>query len=207
MTSPPGPPPPPYGQGPYGQGPYGPPPGQLYPQQGQPYPPPPPQPYSTPAGYPLPPAPPKRKNRMWLILGVVGLVLLLLIAAAIVVAYFLVGRGTVTANNVEIGDCLADMPDGTRVLTVRTVDCAESHEGEVFAMLTMPDGDFPGQSSLEEFSDSCGPALAAYAPTAIEDPSVGVYVLYPTEETWTQGDRVVTCIATVDPPRAGSLKG
>ena len=201
MTTPPGPPPPPYGQGPYGQGPYGPPPGQ-------PYPPPPPQPYSTPAGYPPPPPPPaKRKDRLWLILGLVGLVLLLLIAAVVVVAYFLVGRGTVTANNVEVGDCLAEMPDGTRVLTVRTVDCAEPHAGEVFAMLTMPDGDFPGQTALEEFSDGCGPALATYAPAAIEDPSVGVYVLYPTEETWTQGDRVVTCIATVDPPRTGTLKG
>lgn len=200
MTTPPGPPPPPYGQGPYGQGPYGPPPGQ-------PYPPPPPQPYSTPAGYPPPPPPAKRKNRLWLILGLVGLVLLLLIAVVVVVAHFLVGRGTVTANNVEIGDCLAEMPDGTRVLTVRTVDCAEPHAGEVFAVLTMPDGDFPGQTALEEFSDRCGPALAGYAPAAIEDPSVGVYVLYPTEETWGQGDRVVTCIATVDPPRTGTLNG
>ena len=74
-------------------------------------------------------------------------------------------------------------------------------------MLTMPDGDFPGQSALEEFADGCGPKLAAYAPAALEDPSIGVYVLYPTAETWTQGDRVVTCIATVDPPRTGSLEG
>ena len=184
MTTPPGPPPPPYGQGPYGQGPYGPPPGQ-----------------------PPPPPPAKRKNRLWLIVGLVGLVLLLLIAAVVVVAYFFLGRGTVTANNVEVGDCLAEMPDGTRVLTVRTVDCAEPHAGEVFAMLTIPDGDFPGQTALEQFSDGCGPALATYAPAAIEDPSVGVYVLYPTEETWAQGDRVVTCIATVDPPRTGTLKG
>jgi hypothetical protein len=35
---------------------------------------------------------------------------------------------------------------------------------------------------------------------------VQLYVLYPTAETWKQGDRAVTCIATLDPPRTGSLK-
>jgi hypothetical protein len=30
----------------------------------------------------------------------------------------------------------------------------------------------------------------------MQDPSIGVYVLYPTPETWNQGDRAVTCIAT-----------
>jgi hypothetical protein len=49
--------------------------------------------------------------------------------------------------------------------------------------------------------------LASYVPGAITDDSVQLYVLYPTTETWEQGDRAVTCIATLDPPRTGSLKG
>ena len=39
------------------------------------------------------------------------------------------------------------------------------------------------------------------------DDSVGVFVLYPTQETWDQGDRAVTCIATLDPARPGRIKG
>jgi hypothetical protein len=49
--------------------------------------------------------------------------------------------------------------------------------------------------------------LATYAPDAMTDDSVQMYVLYPTPETWEQGDRAVTCIATLDPQRTGSIKG
>ena len=65
----------------------------------------------------------------------------------------------------------------------------------------------PGQSAIEEYQNKCEPELASYAPDAITDDSVQLYVLYPTAETWEQGDRAVTCVATLDPPRTGSLKG
>ena len=134
-----------------------------------------------------------------------GLWVLLLAAGAIF--YFTIGKGTVTATDVEVGDCLKEIPGSTRVLTVDTVGCNEPHAGEVFAVLLMPEGDFPGQSAIEEYQNKCEPELASYAPDAIIDNSVQLYVLYPTAETWKQGDRAVTCVATLDPPRTGSLKG
>jgi Septum formation len=70
----------------------------------------------------------------------------------------------------------------------------------------MPEGNFPGQSAIEAYQNKCEPALATYAPGAVTDNSVQLYVLYPTAETWSQGDRAVTCVATLDPPRSGSLK-
>jgi hypothetical protein len=120
---------------------------------------------------------------------------------------FSLDKGTVTATDVKVGDCLSEIPDSARVLTVDTVGCEESHAGEVFAVLTMPDGDFPGPTVIEEFQNRCEPALAAYSPDAMTDDSVQLYVLYPTAETWEQGDRAVTCIATLEPPRTGSLRG
>ncbi len=66
---------------------------------------------------------------------------------------------------------------------------------------------FPGQPAIEKYADKCSPELASYSPDAITDDSVQLYVLYPTAETWEQGDRAVTCVATLDPPRTGSLKG
>jgi Septum formation len=134
-----------------------------------------------------------------------GLWVLLLVAG--VLFYFVIGKGTVTATDVKTGDCLKEIPGSTRVLTVDTVGCEESHAGEVFAVLMMPEGDFPGQSAIEEYQNKCEPELAAYSPDAVTDDSVQLYVLYPTAETWEQGDRAVTCIATLDPPRTGSLKG
>jgi Septum formation len=211
VTTPPGPPPPygppPYGEQqppyrqqppPYGQQPPYPPPGAPYPPPGAPYPPP------TSGYYP----PPKKTNTGRIVL-VVGGIIVGLVALVVVVGlafYFLSGDDRVTATDVQVGDCLSEIPDSTRVMTVQTVECAESHAGEVFAVLRMPDGDFPGAAAIEDFQGRCEPALAAYSPESMADDSVQLYVLYPTPKTWEQGDRAVTCIATLDPPRTGSLK-
>lgn len=143
-------------------------------------------------------------------LAIAGLVLSALWVVGLIAGvaiYLMVAKGTVTATDVKVGDCLKQIPGSTRVLTVDTVGCDQPHAGEVFAVLQMPDGDFPAQSAIEEYQNRCEPALAAYSPTAMTDDSVQLYVLYPTADTWKQGDRAVTCIATLDPPRTGSLKG
>ncbi|MBP1818894.1 septum formation family protein [Mycobacterium sp. OAE908] len=212
--------PPPYGEPP--QGPYGQPAQNPYPPQPGGYPPPPPGSYPPPppGAYPPPPPlpygeapsfghygpPPKKKTRWGLIIGLaVGVLALLAIAAIVFVV--IIGKGTVTATDVKVGDCLKEIPGNTRVLTVDTIGCDKPHAGEVFAVLLMPEGDFPGQSAIEAYQNKCEPELATYAPGAVTDNSVQLYVLYPTAETWSQGDRAVTCVATLDPPRSGSLKG
>ena len=62
-----------------------------------------------------------------------GAIALLAVAAIVFVA--IVGKGTVTATDVKVGDCLAEIPDSARVLTVKTVECNQSHAGEVYAEL------------------------------------------------------------------------
>jgi hypothetical protein len=225
VTTPPGNPPP-YGQPPqYGEQPpqYGqqpsnpypppppsasyPPPPPSYPPPGPGYPPPPPQPYSQqPPGYFAPPPKSNSKKIAFIVLGVIAALFVLVIVGGVVL-YLAFGRGTVTATDVEMGDCLSEIPSDTRVLTVQTVGCEESHAGEVFAVLQMPGGEFPGQPTIDAYADKCSPELASYSPSAMTDDSIQLYVLYPTAETWDQGDRAVTCVATLDPPRSGSIKG
>lgn len=161
-------------------------------------------PYGAPpaAGFP---GPPPKKTRWGLIIALVVGVFALL-AVGVIVFVVIVAKDTVTATDVKQGDCLKTIPTSTRVMTVDTIGCDQPHAGEVFAVLQMPDGDFPGHSAIEEYQNKCEPALATYSPDAITDDSVQLYVLYPTEETWKQGDRAVTCIATLDPPRTGTLK-
>ncbi len=160
---------------------------------------------TAPGYYAPPPQKGSRKTLYWVLGIVVGLLVLGVVAG--VVFFMVVGKGVVTATDVKVGDCLKEIPNDSRVLTLNTVGCEESHAGEVFAVLLMPDGDFPGQPAIEKYADKCSPELAKYAPDAMADETVQLYVLYPTAETWEQGDRAVTCIATLDPPRKGTIKG
>jgi Septum formation len=116
------------------------------------------------------------------------------------------GQGTVSATDVNVGDCIVDIPNSPRVLSVQKVSCDKPHEGEVYAVLNMPNGPFPGQSNIDEYQNKCNPELQIYSPSAMQDPAIGVYVLYPTPETWSQGDRAVTCVATSTEKRTGSVK-
>ncbi len=140
------------------------------------------------------------------IAGLVLSALWVLVLLAGIVFYLFVGSGTVGANEVKAGDCLTELPASGLVLTVDTAPCGEPHEGEIFAVMNMPDGDFPGQSAIEEYQNKCAPELAKYSPEAARDPEVGLFVLYPSEDSWREGDRTVTCIATSDTPRTGTLK-
>lgn len=228
------PPPPPYGQPQYGQPQYGQP---AYGSQPYPPPPPQPYQGGFGEPFPAPATRTNWWAIVSLIFGIIGGILISLvcgviglikakdyqsgrgmaIAGIVLSALWMVGvlifvivavsSDRVTATDVKVGDCLAEIPDGERVLTVKTISCDEPHAGEVFAVLTMPDGDFPGQAAVEAYHEKCSPELVSYSPQSMLDDSVQLYVLYPTEETWANGDRLVTCIATLDPPRTGSIKG
>jgi hypothetical protein len=142
-------------------------------------------------------------------MAIAGLVLSALWVVALLAGiafYFIVGSGTVGANEVKAGDCLKKLPASGLVVTVDTAPCNEPHKGEIFSIMTMPDGDFPGSSAIEEYQDKCAPELEKYSPEAARDPQVGLFVLFPSQDSWGQGDRAVTCIATSDTPRSGTLK-
>lgn len=158
-------------------------------------------------GYPGQYPPPQKKSRAkWWLLGGLAAVLLLVVAVGAIV-WSVANSGNVTATEVKVGDCLSEIPTGDTVMRVKTIGCEQAHAGEVFAVLNMPDGDFPGQPAVEAYSQKCAPALAGYSPSSLTDDTVQLYVLYPTAETWSSGDRAVTCVATLNPPRAGSIKG
>jgi hypothetical protein len=163
-------------------------------------------PYQQP-GYGQPFGQPLKKSRtgLYIVLAIVGVVVALIIAGVVSIAWF--ARNNVIATNAKVGDCIADVPTDALILTLPTVDCGQPHGGEVFAVLKLPDGDYPGSSAIDEWKNKCPAELATFSVEANEDPSVGVFVLYPTKETWDQGDRALTCIATLDPKRTGSLRG
>lgn len=142
-------------------------------------------------------------------MAIAGLVLSALWAVVIVVlvaALVFFDKGTVSATEVKAGDCLKELPASGLVITLDTAPCTEPHTGEIFSVMEMPDGEFPGTFAIEEYKNKCAPELADYSPEASEDPDVGLFVLYPSQDSWEQGDHTVTCIATTDSPRTGPLK-
>jgi hypothetical protein len=149
--------------------------------------------------------PKKSRKGLYIALSIVGVVAIVAIVGVVALAAIR-AHDKVVATHTKVGDCIADVPTDSLILTVPTVDCGQPHGGEVFAVLTMPDGAFPGSAVIEEWKNKCPAELETFSAGASADPSVGVLVLYPTQQRWDDGDRVVTCIATSDPKRTGSLK-
>jgi Septum formation/Domain of unknown function (DUF4190) len=108
------------------------------------------------------------------------------------------------ASYFKVGDCFGAMPVSGQDATL--VDCEEPHAAEVIAVFVLPDGDFPGPDTVEEYTNRCEGELAAYSPDAADDPSIRVRKNYPDEKSWGLGHRSVNCIASFKTPRAGSLK-
>ncbi|WP_155057828.1 DUF4190 domain-containing protein [Streptomyces blattellae] len=98
--------------------------------------------------------------------------------------------------SLEKGECF-DSPGGLEGFTydVDSVPCAGRHDGEVFAVVEMPDGSYPGDDEVTRFADDkCYALQDGYAMDAWALPgTVDVYYLTPTRQSWRLGDREITC--------------
>lgn len=140
-------------------------------------------------------------SAVWVLIGIA------VVAVLVVNKDEIFDPNSVNAADVGLGDCLSEIPsDASLVASVKTVACTDPHKGEVYHVVTVPDGDFPGETAIIDYQDKCQPALEEFSPSAMADPEVGMFVLYPTADSWKRGDRAVTCIATTDIPRTGSLQ-
>jgi len=121
--------------------------------------------------------------------------------------------GTLSAFDVEVGDCFNDPGAADVVYSVEAVICAEPHDREVFAVLEYPasnSAEYPGQATVEEWTaDNCITEFNEYVGTDFWESSLDINWLVPTEESWERGDREVVC-ALYDlgkEPLTGSVAG
>ncbi|MFI8191008.1 DUF4190 domain-containing protein [Streptomyces sp. NPDC085946] len=106
--------------------------------------------------------------------------------------------GEGTAYALARGDCF-DSPTGAlegETYDVEEVPCAGRHDGEVFAVVELPSGDYPGDDRLTDRADGeCSTLADRYAMDAWAVPEdVDVYYLVPSRESWRFGDREITCL-------------
>lgn len=100
----------------------------------------------------------------------------------------------------DVGDCLviADMVagGGGGITELPTVDCAEDHDAQVFAVIAMPDGDYPGDDAVETaMTDGCTTAFEEFVGIPLEESALEADGLAPSEDTWAVGDREILCLA------------
>nr|WP_313904468.1 septum formation family protein [Streptomyces sp. 15-116A] len=110
------------------------------------------------------------------------------------------------------GDCF-NSPGGLDGWTTEAarVPCARAHDGEVFAVLTRPDGAYPGDDVLTDLADErCYALQDAYVMDSWALPDdVAVYYLVPSRQSWRYGDREITCVFGKEDGRSkltGSLR-
>ena len=120
------------------------------------------------------------------------------------------GEGTDTdAFAIKVGDCLNDAEVAEEVSSVPVVDCSEPHDSEAYASIMMPDGDFPGGEAVTAAAEEgCLAEFEGYVGIAYEESAFEVSFYFPTEGSWSGGDREILC--TVYDPNGqttGSAQG
>jgi hypothetical protein len=129
-----------------------------------------------------------------------------IITSVIVYGLSIQGK-SVQAADLTTGDCVKDAYDGALPTWVKRVRCDRPHYGEVFAVLTQPDGSpYPGDQPANTGADACGSKSFEYAPNSPEGPTFRIAVAYPTTQAWANGERSLVCVAISKHERWSSLR-
>ena len=110
----------------------------------------------------------------------------------------------VDAKKMKVGDCINDnsgAPSSTgtdgpvEVESVKVVPCNGPHDGEVLAAFKLG-GLFPSENEMsQKASVGCKRLMANRLRRDPAASSLATSYYYPTVESWTRGDRAVTCVA------------
>jgi hypothetical protein len=96
--------------------------------------------------------------------------------------------------SLHVGDCFDDPADFADVSDVIIVGCSEPHDNEVYANLLVEFDSFPGTQAMQETADEmCLPEFETYVGRDWETSALDYGWLYPTADSWADGDRIVTC--------------
>ena len=161
-----------------------------------------------------PPAPAKKGSR-GLLVGILAAVVVVALGATAFFVFFAgsdpealepdVSSSTqATVGQLVVGNCLEDISGSGSVGDVSVVPCSVDHTSQVIGSTTFTDGDFPGQPTLvSQTTAACTPDLVTSGDVPADELALVVWT--PSESSWSGGDRVGLCIATVDGSTTGSL--
>jgi hypothetical protein len=115
--------------------------------------------------------------------------------------------GDVDVFDLEVGDCLGEETGEGEIESLEAAPCSEPHSEEIFAALTVPDGDYPGQEALDAEAEGCLEEFAAFVGMPYQESVLEINYMTPTEESWGMGDRELLCtIYDPDADTTGTLQ-
>ena len=110
-------------------------------------------------------------------------------------------EGAVDPFEVALGDCVeqpvsSQSEEVEEVESVKAVPCGQPHDGEVYAVFDLPDGDFPGEKEVAAAGeDRCVEEFGTFVGTSYDDSQYEITSLFPTRDSWeSQDDREYVCI-------------
>ena len=96
--------------------------------------------------------------------------------------------------SLQVGDCI-DIPDAAQLLVDRldTLPCDQPHDAEIYAEQTLTEP--PEQTALDSMAnDFCLAEFEPFVGLPYEESVLEVTFLYPTDDSWAQGDDVLQCV-------------
>jgi hypothetical protein len=113
--------------------------------------------------------------------------------------------------SLTIGDCVmdADTPLSADLTEIPRVSCAEPHDSELYAIVSVDDGAYPGVDDLvSQGQTKCQALFADFVGIDFRSSMLDFHFYYPTPSSWVQGDRSIYCMVT-DPGLTvvGTLQG
>lgn len=118
--------------------------------------------------------------------------------ALLMVPIFALAVSACSGGNVfslEAGQCFDDPDNFEEVSNVPIVECSEPHHNEVYDVFELPDGAYPGIISVEMTAeDACLAGFEPFVGLDYASSQWDIGYLYPTPDTWENGDREVVCM-------------
>lgn len=112
--------------------------------------------------------------------------------------------GRSPASYFKVGDCLKDVPQSGKNVTI--VDCAKPHLVEVYGVLRLPDGNLPDGIDAKSSKERCVSVARTFvSPQEGLDPSMRTLVKFPDATSWSMGDRSITCFLAFSTARTGAF--
>lgn len=133
----------------------------------------------------------------------------LLVLTGLVTLVLACGPGEGDVFALEVGRCLDDPGERTGIEEVEVVACDQPHDFEVFALVDLPEGPYPGDSQVADRArEACTDRFAAYVGTEEASSALATAFLVPNEGGWEGGDREVVCLLYEPDQRLeGSMRG
>lgn len=107
----------------------------------------------------------------------------------------IVEAGQTDVFTLAVGDCFNDDAFASETISeVPTVPCDQPHHNEVYFVYDMDEAEFPGQTATTDAAQArCEAEFPTFAGIAYADSTLAVFPITPSDQSWSQGDRVVLC--------------